>query len=323
MPFLVVRNLSVHFPTPSGLVTVVDEISFEVAEGETLALVGESGCGKTLTALALLRLLPPAACLEAQSISLGGRELTYLSERVLRSLRGKQIGIVFQDPLTALNPVWPVGEQIAESLRLHEGLGRRAAWSRAIEALHEVGIADPARRAKEYPHQLSGGMRQRALIAAALACRPPLLIADEPTSALDVTVQAQIIDLLHRLREERRLTILLITHDFGVVAELAHRVAVVYAGQIIEQAAAVTICRQPRHPYTRALLEALPRLGGDRPTGRLATIEGTVPDPAHPPSGCRFAPRCTHAIEACQEVQPGREIERGHLVRCGRAQELP
>jgi oligopeptide/dipeptide ABC transporter ATP-binding protein len=313
-----VRNLSVRFPTKAGAVAAVDDVSFAVAEGETLALVGESGCGKTLTALSVLRLTPPAAAVEAASIALRGQELTGLSERAMRDVRGKEVGVVFQDPLTALDPVWPVGEQVAEALRLHEGLGRRAAWGRAVEALREVGIADPGRRASEYPHQLSGGMRQRAMIAAALACRPPLLIADEPTTALDVTLQAQIIDLLLRLREERRLSILLITHDLGVVAELAHRVAVLYAGQVVESAAVATLFRRPLHPYTRALMSAVPRLDGGNGR-RLTTIEGAVPDPTRYPPGCRFAPRCPHALEVCRQGQDLRELEPGHWVRCGRA----
>jgi peptide/nickel transport system ATP-binding protein/oligopeptide transport system ATP-binding protein len=319
MSLLDVRNLSVRFPTRAGPVAAVDGVSFAVAEGETLALVGESGCGKTLTALAVLRLTPPAATVEAQAIALRGRELACLSGRAMRDVRGKEVGVVFQDPLTALDPVWPVGEQVAEGLRLHEGLGRRAAWSRAVEALREVGIADPGRRASEYPHQLSGGMRQRAMIAAALACRPPLLIADEPTTALDVTLQAQIIDLLLRLREERRLSVLLITHDLGVVAELAHRVAVMYAGQVVESAGVAALFRRPLHPYTRALLSAVPRLGGGG--RRLATIDGAVPDPARLPAGCRFAPRCRHALEACRRPQELRELEPGHWVRCDRAAE--
>jgi oligopeptide/dipeptide ABC transporter ATP-binding protein len=319
MPLLDVRNLSVRFAAPGGSAAAVEGVSFAVAEGETLALVGESGCGKTLTALSVLRLTPPAARVEADGIVLRGRELTRLSERDMCAVRGKEVGVVFQDPLAALNPVWPVGEQVAEGLRLHEGLGRRAAWERAVAALREVGIADPRRRAAEYPHQLSGGMRQRAMIAAALACRPPLLIADEPTTALDVTLQAQIIDLLLRLREERRLSILLITHDLGVVAELAHRVAVMYAGQVVESAGVAALFRRPLHPYTRALLSAVPRLvGGGR---RLATIEGTVPDPARYPPGCRFAPRCAQALEACRQPQELRELGAGHWVRCGRAGE--
>jgi len=313
-PLLDVRNLSVHF----GAVAAVDGVSFTVAEGQTLALVGESGCGKTLTALSVLRLLPPAATAQAQSIVLHGRELTRASEREMRAVRGKEVGVVFQDPLTALNPVWPIGEQVAEGLRLHEGLGRRVAWERAVEALREVGIADPRRRASEYAHQLSGGMRQRAMIAAALACRPPLLLADEPTTALDVTLQAQIIDLLLRLREERRLSILLITHDLGVVAELAHRVAVLYAGQIVESADVTTLFRSPWHPYTQALLSAVPRLDGDS-ARRLATIDGAVPDPTRYPPGCRFAPRCPHALEACRLRQELRELAPGHWVRCGLA----
>src|SRR5262249_14203950 len=239
--------------------------------------------GKTLTALSVLRLTPPAAVVAAQGIALRGRELTRLTERQMRAVRGKEVGVIFQDPLSALDPVWSGGEQVAEGLRLREGLGRRAAWERVAEALREVGIADPRRRASEYPHQLSGGMRQRAMIAAALACRPPLLIADEPTTALDVTLQAQIIDLLLRLREERRPSILLITHDLGVVAELAHRVVVLYAGQVVESADVAALFRRPLHPYTRALLAAVPRLDG---RGRLATIEGAVPDPTRYPQGC-------------------------------------
>jgi len=315
MSLLDVRNLSVRVSTA----TAVEGVSFAVADGETLALVGESGCGKTLTALSVLRLTPPAAVIEAQSVVLRGRELTRLTDRQMRDVRGKEVGVVFQDPLTALNPVWSVGEQVAEGLRLHDGLGRRAAWERAVEALREVGIADPGRRASEYPHQLSGGMRQRAMIAAALACRPPLLIADEPTTALDVTLQAQIIDLLLYLREERRLSILLITHDLGVVAELAHRVAVMYAGQVVESADVATLFRRPLHPYTRALLAAVPRLDGG--AGRLVTIEGAVPDPSRYPAGCRFAPRCPSALEACRQPQELRELEPGHWVRCGRAGE--
>ncbi len=323
MSLLDVRNLSVRFPTRNGIITAVDGISFEVPEGETLALVGESGCGKTLTALAVLRLLPPAARLDAERIALRGRDLIHLPERELRAVRGREVGIVFQDPLTALNPVWSVGEQIAETLRVHERLGRRPARARAVELLYEVGIADPQRRAGEYPHQLSGGMRQRALIAAALACRPSLLIADEPTTALDVTVQAEIIDLLLRLRAERRLSILLITHDLGVVAELAHRVVVLYAGQVIEEAPVAGLFRRPRHPYTRALLAALPSLEASRSTGRLATIEGTVADPARRAEGCRFAPRCPHMREVCRKVQELDALEPDHRVRCGRAAELP
>jgi oligopeptide/dipeptide ABC transporter ATP-binding protein len=315
MSLLDVRNLSVRVSTA----TAVEGVSFAVADGETLALVGESGCGKTLTALSVLRLTPPAAVIEAQSVVLRGRELTRLTDRQMRDVRGKEVGVVFQDPLTALNPVWSVGEQVAEGLRLHDGLGRRAAWERAVEALREVGIADPGRRASEYPHQLSGGMRQRAIIATALACRPPLLIADEPTTALDVTLQAQIIDLLLYLREERRLSILLITHDLGVVAELAHRVAVMYAGQVVESADVATLFRRPLHPYTRALLAAVPRLDGG--AGRLVTIEGAVPDPSRYPAGCRFAPRCPSALEACRQPQELRELEPGHWVRCGRAGE--
>jgi peptide/nickel transport system ATP-binding protein len=344
---LQVTNLTVRFTTPRASFNAVDEVSFSVAEGETLALVGESGCGKTVTALAVLRLLPPAARLEAEAITLRGRELTLLTEREMRAVRGKDLAMIFQEPLTALNPVYPVGEQIAEGLRLHENLNRRVAWERAVEALREVGIPDPRQRAREYPHQLSGGLRQRAMIAMAMAGRPSLLIADEPTTALDVSVQAQILDLLLHLQAERRMSLLLITHDLGIVAEMAHQVAVMYAGHIVEQADVKTLFARPRHPYTRGLFASIPRSWSDgvmeyRSVGknvdpllhdsmtpslpppiptRLAAIEGTVPDLAHLPAGCRFAPRCPHAQEQCQQPQELQEVNAAHLVRCGRAKE--
>ena len=321
MPLLNVQNLSVRFPTFAA----VEHASFTLDEGRTLALVGESGCGKTSIALALLRLTPPQAKIEADAVSLRGRELTRLSERDMCAVRGKDAAMVFQDSLTALNPVYTVGEQIAEGLRLHERLGRRAAWERAVEAMREVGIPDPARRAREYPHQLSGGLRQRVTIAQAIACRPPLLIADEPTTALDVSLQAQIIDLLLKLQADLRLSILLITHDLGVVAEMAHDVAVMYAGQIVEQADVKSLFARPLHPYTRGLLQSVPGLGpeerraaGDR---KLRSLEGTVPDLAHLPAGCRFAPRCPYAIEPCEKPQELREVEPGRPVRCCRALE--
>jgi oligopeptide/dipeptide ABC transporter ATP-binding protein len=298
-----------------------------------LALVGESGCGKTVTALAVLRLLPPAARLEAEAITLRGRELTLLTEREMRAVRGKDLAMIFQEPLTALNPVYPVGEQIAEGLRLHENLNRRVAWERAVEALREVGIPDPRQRAREYPHQLSGGLRQRAMIAMAMAGRPSLLIADEPTTALDVSVQAQILDLLLHLQAERRMSLLLITHDLGIVAEMAHQVAVMYAGHIVEQADVKTLFARPWHPYTQGLLASLPKLTAisyqpsaisHQPSAtaqRLASIEGTVPDLAHLPVGCRFAPRCPHAQEQCQQPQALQEVHAAHLVRCCRVSE--
>ncbi len=301
----------------------VEHASFTLDEGRTLALVGESGCGKTSIALALLRLTPPQAKIEADAVTLRGRDLTRLGEREMCSVRGKDAAMVFQDPLTALNPVYTVGEQIAEGLRLHERLGRTAAWDRAVEAMNEVGIPDARRRAREYPHQLSGGLRQRVTIAQAVACRPALLIADEPTTALDVSLQAQIIDLLLKLQADLKLSILLITHDLGVVAEMAHDVAVMYAGQIVEQADVKSLFARPLHPYTRGLLLSVPGLGpedgrasGDR---KLRCLEGTVPDLAHLPPGCRFAPRCPYALEPCEQPQELREVEPGRPVRCWRA----
>jgi len=319
---LTVDNLSVRFHLPRGAFAAVDGVSFHIEAGQTLALVGESGCGKTLTALSLLRLLPPQAQAEARSIRLGSRELTDLGEKEMRAIRGKDIGMVFQEPLTALNPVWTVGEQAAEGLRLHEKMSRRAAAARVVELLRDVGLPDAGQLARSYPHQLSGGQRQRAMIAQAIACRPALLIADEPTTALDVSLQAQIIDLLLRLQAELKLAILLITHDLGIVAEMAHRVAVMYAGQVVEQADCRTLFAQPLHPYTRALLASLPQLGpAANGTGKLAAIAGTVPDPAQLPPGCRFAPRCAQAIEACNRPQELLELKPGHQVRCGRAGE--
>jgi len=319
---LSVDDLSVRFRLPGGSFAAVDGVSFSIEAGQTLALVGESGCGKTLTALALLRLLPPGAECSARSISLRGQELTGLPERGMRAVRGKDIGMVFQEPLTALNPVYTVGEQVAEGLRLHEGLTRRAAAARAVELLKDVGLPDPRRAARAYPHQLSGGQRQRAMIAQAIACQPALLIADEPTTALDVSLQAQIIDLLLHLREERNLAILLITHDLGVVAEMGQRVAVMYAGQVVEQADCRTLFARPAHPYTRALLASLPQLTtAQSSSGKLAAIDGTVPEPNRLPPGCRFAPRCPLAVEGCQRPQDLLQQETGHWARCHRAQE--
>jgi peptide/nickel transport system ATP-binding protein len=329
MPLLNVQDLVVRFRLPHASFDAVDHVSFAIEAGQTLALVGESGCGKTLTALALLRLLPAQAQSTATAIQLGGRDLTTLTAREMRGVRGKGIGMVFQEALTALNPVYTIGEQVSESLRLHEGMTRRAAAARVEELFREVGLPDPGRLARSFPHQLSGGQRQRAMIALALACRPALLIADEPTTALDVSLQAQIIDLLLRLQEERNIAILLITHDLGIVAEMAHQVAVMYAGQIVEQAPCRTLFAQPLHPYTRALLASLPQLAAtgaaDANAGpsarRLAAIAGTVPDPSRLPSGCRFAPRCAQALEACGKLQELQEIQAGQGVRCARAKE--
>jgi oligopeptide/dipeptide ABC transporter ATP-binding protein len=321
MALLNVQNLSVRFTLARRSFFAVERVSFSLEEGRTLAVVGESGCGKTSIALALLRLPPPGATVEADSVTLRGRELTRLTEREMRDVRGKDVAMVFQDALTALNPVYTVGEQIAEGLRLHERLGRRAAWERAVEAMREVGIPDPGRRARQYPHQLSGGLRQRVTIAQAIACRPALLIADEPTTALDVSLQAQIIDLLLKLQSDLRLSILLITHDLGVVAAMAHDVAVMYAAQFVEQTDVKSLFARPVHPYTRGLLRSIPGTGpatGDR---RLYSLEGTVPDLANLPGGCRFHPRCPHALEPCKAPQELRGAEPGRLVRCCRALE--
>jgi oligopeptide/dipeptide ABC transporter ATP-binding protein len=322
MPLLNVQNLSVRFRLGRQSFNAVDHASFALDEGRTLAVVGESGCGKTSGALALLRLTPSEAQIQADSITLRGRELTRLTEREMCAVRGKDMAMVFQEPLTALNPVYTVGEQIAEGLRLHEKLGRTAAWERAVEAMHEVGIPEPRQRAREYPHQLSGGLRQRVTIAQAIACRPALLIADEPTTALDVSLQAQIIDLLLKLQADLRLSILLITHDLGVVAEMAHHVAVMYAGQIVEQAEVKSLFARPLHPYTRGLLQSVPGLDAAPGERRLHSLEGNVPDLARLPPGCRFAPRCPYAIDPCKIPQELCEVEPGRLARCCRALEV-
>lgn len=320
MALLEVGDLSVEFATDAGVVRAVDRVSFSVAEGETLGIVGESGCGKTVTSLALMGLIPspPGRVLEGSSIRLRGRELVGAGEKVLRSLRGNEMGMIFQEPMTSLNPVFTVGSQIAESLQRHRGMRKREALSRAEGLLREVGIPEPARRIHEYPHQLSGGMRQRVMIAMALACEPALLIADEPTTALDVTIQAQILALLAELRERRGMSVLLITHDLGVVAEVCDRVVVMYAGQVVESGPVAEIFREPRHPYTRGLLASLPRL--DRPGTRLVPIPGMVPGPGDWPAGCRFAPRCPHAWDRCRESPPPlhrvREASPGRTSRC-------
>ncbi|RYI80958.1 MAG: ABC transporter ATP-binding protein, partial [Acetobacteraceae bacterium] len=284
-----VRDLAVTFATDRGPLRAVDGISFSVEAGKTLAVVGESGCGKSVTALAIMGLLPTAARLSG-SIRLRGREMSTLAPEEWRGRRGRELAMVFQEPMTSLNPAFTAGEQVAEVLRLHEGMGERAAFDAAVALLDRVRIPEAARRARQYPHQLSGGMRQRVMIAMALACKPKLLIADEPTTALDVTVQAQILALLDELKRETGTAIVLITHDLGVVADHADDVVVMYAGRVAESAKAATLFARPEHPYTVGLLGAAPRIEGG--AGRLASIEGTVPDLLHPPEGCRFAPRC-------------------------------
>ena len=321
-PLLAVENLQTHFFTDDGVVRAVDGVSFEIYPRETLAVVGESGSGKSVTSLSILRLVPePPGRIVGGSIRFKGRDLLKLPIAEMRAIRGKEISMIFQEPMTSLNPVFSCGDQIAEALVLHEGLDRRAARERSIEMLHLVGIPSPRQRVDEYPHQMSGGMRQRVMIAMALACKPALLIADEPTTALDVTIQAQILELLKTLQAEFGMAVLLITHDLGVVAETADRVAVMYAGQVVEYADVQSTFRRTRHPYTSGLLASLPRLGVREES--LRVIPGNVPNPARFPSGCRFHPRCPCVIERCRTQDPPIErVEGGHLSRCWRAAEI-
>ena len=316
---LEVKNLQTHFPTRAGLVKAVNDVSFYIDAGELVGLVGESGCGKSITALSVMRLIAPPGKIVGGSIQFKGEELLTASDERMRGIRGDDISMIFQDPMTSLNPVYTVGEQIAEALRLHRKLNKKDAWQQAIEAMKEVSIPDPARRASDYPHQLSGGMRQRVMIAMALACDPELLIADEPTTALDVTIQAQILELLNELRQTRRLAVLLITHDLGVVAEVADRVCVMYTGKVVEESDVDEIFEQPKHPYTRGLLKSVPKLRGigEQKETRLSTIDGTVPSPTNLPEGCHFAPRCEYRMDICTKgeiplYQIGGEIK----VRC-------
>lgn len=324
MALLEVHHLQTAFATPRGAVRAVDDVSFTLAQGETLCLVGESGCGKSVTALSVMRLVSAPGRITGGEILFEGRDLLQLPEPAMRAIRGDDIAMIFQDPLTSLNPVFTVGEQIAEAIRLHRGVGKREAWNQAIEGMRDVAIPAPEVRAKSYPHEMSGGMRQRVMIAMALACDPKLLIADEPTTALDVTIQAQILDLLNELREKRRLALLLITHDLGVVAETADRVAVMYAGQIIEEAPVRELFAAPRHPYTEGLLRAVPRLGRKQAGhARLQTIEGVVPNPLELPPGCRFAPRCPHQQAQCNAGPvPLVSLSESRATRCVRVAEL-
>ena len=315
-PLLRVHNLRTYFHTGGGVARAVDGVSFDINAGETVGMVGESGCGKSVTALSLLRLVDPPGRIEPDSrIEFEGKDLLSLDEEGIRRIRGNRIAMVFQEPMTALNPVFTIGDQVAEVARVHSSMGRKAAWERAIEMLNLVGIPDPRERAKSYPHQWSGGMRQRVLIAMALVMNPSLLIADEPTTALDVTIQAQILELLADLQQRLGLAVLLITHDLGVVAEVTSRVLVMYGGQIVERAPVRELFRDPRHPYTRGLLEAMPRLGRQR--DRLAVIPGTVPPPTQWPSGCRFRDRCAYAWQRCaDEAPPQYKVTDDHGARC-------
>jgi peptide/nickel transport system ATP-binding protein len=319
MALLEVENLQTHFRTPDGVNRAVDGVSFTIEAGETVAIVGESGCGKSVTASSILRLIPEPPGKIKGSIRFEGVDLLKLDERAMRDIRGNQISMVFQEPMTSLNPVLTVGRQIGETLRLHQGLGREAAERRAVEMLRLVGIAEPERRAHEYPHQLSGGMRQRVMIAIALACNPKLLIADEPTTALDVTIQAQILDLMSELKQRVGAAIILITHDLGVVAEIAERVLVMYAGRKVEEAPVGELFRSPRHPYTQGLLGALPKLGSslNEKATKLVEIPGAVPSLKQRIAGCVFASRCALARDICRHVPPALELKApGHLAAC-------
>ena len=310
-----VENLRVSFPAARDRVYPVDGVSFSLDRGETLALVGESGCGKSLTSLALLRLVPPPGRVEEGStIRLGDTDVLALRGEALRRIRGRRIGMVFQDPMTSLNPVFTVADQIAEGVRAHFPVSRGEARRRALELLREVGIPDPTARLDAYPHQLSGGMRQRVMIAIALSAEPEILVADEPTTALDVTVQAQILEVLDRLRDRRGMAVLLITHDLGIVAGRADRVAVMYAGQIVEEAPTAALFARPSHPYTQGLFASVPRITG--PVERLSPIGGSVPPPGAWPSGCRFRPRCPQAFDKSETMPPLLPVGPGHRMRC-------
>ena len=321
---LEIRDLKTHFRSDEGMVHAVDGVDLTIGRGETLCVVGESGSGKTVTALSVLKLIPmPPGRIVSGEILWRGKDLVALSAAEMNRVRAKDIAIVFQEPMTSLNPVYTIGDQLAEVIQLHQGLSRRAALNRAVEMLSLVNIPTPQRRVHDYPHQFSGGMRQRVMIAMALSCNPKLLIADEPTSALDVTIQAQILDLLQEMKSRLGMSIMLITHAMGVVAEVAQRVVVMYAGKVVEEAGVDRLFSNPAHPYTQGLIRSIPRidLAAVRKQ-RLETIAGSVPKLIDPPVGCRFAPRCRLAIDECSRAQPPlREIEPGHKVACIRAGE--
>jgi oligopeptide/dipeptide ABC transporter ATP-binding protein len=323
---LSISNLKVSFFTDQGQVRAVDSDGFDIYNGKTLALVGESGCGKSVTALSILRLLPdPPAKITDGKILFRRQNLLDLPEKRMRSIRGNDIAMIFQEPMSSLNPVYTIGDQIVEAIELHQNKKGSAAWAHAVEMLRLVGIAEPQRRAHEYPHQMSGGMCQRVMIAMALSCDPALLIADEPTTALDVTIQAQILDLIRHLQQRNNMSVLLITHDLAVVAENAHDVVVMYASKIMEKAQVHTIFDKPIHPYTRALLRSLPRTNNKQK--RLEVIPGSVPDPLHFPTGCKFHPRCSYCPagtdELCRTREPPlEEIQPGHHVACWKAKDI-
>jgi oligopeptide/dipeptide ABC transporter ATP-binding protein len=318
-PLLEVKGLKTYFYTEDGVVRAVDGVSFEVYPGEVLGLVGESGCGKSVTSLSIMRLISKPGNVDAGEILLDGENLLNLPEEEMIKVRGNRISMIFQQPQTALNPVFKVGDQLAEVLNVHQDLGKEAGWNRAVQLLKMVGVPDPERRAEAYPHELSGGMAQRVMIAMALACVPELLVADEPTTALDVTIQAQILDLMRDLRREMGTSVILITHDLGVVAEMADRVAVMYAGEIVEQTDVNSLFDEPLHPYTQGLIGSIPVLGQIKE--KLDVIPGSVPNLVNLPEGCRFAPRCQarfkYGLSICTEIKPELdEIKPGHFVRC-------
>ncbi|MDD5459574.1 MAG: ABC transporter ATP-binding protein [Phycisphaerae bacterium] len=319
---LKIDGLSVSFDTEDGVAKAVQDVSFSIERGKTFALVGESGCGKSVTAMSIMRLIPqPPGKIVAGRIEFEGQNLLALSDKKMRTVRGNRIAMIFQEPMTSLNPVYTVGNQIVEAIMLHQKKGHVEAWADAVELLRKVGIPEPQSRVSAYPHQMSGGMRQRVMIAIAMSCNPSLLIADEPTTALDVTIQAQILDLIDELRKQNNMSVLLITHDLGVVAERAENVAVMYASRIVESSEAQDIFNRPLHPYTKGLLKSIPRLGVK--SNRLETIAGTVPNPLHFPSGCKFHPRCPlgHDDRRCQSVEPElREVEEGRCAACWYAQ---
>ena len=318
---LTVNGLSVSFFTNDGVAQAVQDVSFAIEKGKTFALVGESGCGKSVTALSIMRLIPdPPGKIVGGNIIFGNRSLLELNNKRMRAIRGNKIAMIFQEPMTSLNPVYSVGNQIVEAIRLHQRKDVNRAWADAVEMLRKVGISDPEKRVSEYPHQMSGGMRQRIMIAMAVSCEPALLIADEPTTALDVTIQAQILDLLDKLQKQNRMSILLITHDLGIAAQRADNGAVMYASKIVEVAQSNDLFAGPLHPYTQGLLKSLPRLGLS--VKRLETIPGSVPDPLHFPAGCKFHPRCSVGCDdkRCRTAEPKlQEVSSGRFVACGYA----
>jgi oligopeptide/dipeptide ABC transporter ATP-binding protein len=318
-PLLEVKDLRTSFFTDAGEVRAIDGVSFAVAPGKLMGLVGESGSGKTASVLSIMRLLPERARVMGGAVMFEGRDLLSLGEPEMRAVRGAKIAMIFQEPMTSLNPVFTIGSQIGEAVRLHQHTSRRETLERTVEALRLVGIADPERRVNDYPHQLSGGMRQRVMIAMALACKPKLLIADEPTTALDVTIQAQILDLIRELQMRLGLAVILVTHDLGIVAQYADDVTILYAARVMEQAASAELFRNPLNPYTRGLLESIPGIDGHHHR-RLRAIAGTIPSSLRPPSGCRFHPRCPMVIDECSRVDPPLEVKAPqHLVACIRA----